>query len=177
MVETQQNTSDMIRTELEKSRAEFHATLNSMTLDTWNKQSRNPAWTNGEVMFHIMFAYMLIPRLWWILKFFTHLPKSYSKVFAAILTFFTPLYHFANKNGPRGGAKIYKLQKLGKKYDKVHKSILRKLNSMKPEDFELGMYYPQGWDKNNFKEYMTMEDLFLWSTLHFKYHFNRHLSI
>ncbi len=170
-------TKDQIKSELEKTRCKFQEILNSMNADSLNKPSKNLAWSNGEVVFHMTFAYMLIPRLWWIMKLFTHLPRPFSKAFAGILTFFTPLYEVVNKYLPKFGAKLYPLNKLGRKYDKVHASIIRKLNSMKPEDLELGMYYPQRWDKSNFKEYMTMKEVFLWSTIHFQYHLKRHLNI
>src|SRR5262245_50972311 len=54
-----------IRDELEETRRQFHALLGSLSDAEWDAPSRNSAWTNGQLVFHMLFAFMLIPSLFW----------------------------------------------------------------------------------------------------------------
>ncbi|HEX9681403.1 MAG TPA: DinB family protein, partial [Anaerolineales bacterium] len=52
-----------IESELASARASFHALLDSLSDEGWARRSRNPGWTNGEIVFHIAFAFMLLRSL------------------------------------------------------------------------------------------------------------------
>src|SRR5262250_856432 len=47
-----------IRNELEETRRRFHALLGSLSAADWDAPSHNPAWTNGQLVFHMLFAFM-----------------------------------------------------------------------------------------------------------------------
>ena len=85
-----------IRDELEETRRQFHALLGSLSAEDWDAPSRNPAWTNGQLVFHMLFAFMLIPSLFWLVRFWSRLPDSYSRAFARALDFSTPLFNRVN---------------------------------------------------------------------------------
>jgi len=57
-----------IRDELEETRRQFHALLASLSAADWDAPSRNPAWTNGQLVFHMLFAFVLIPSLFWLIR-------------------------------------------------------------------------------------------------------------
>jgi len=59
----QQLTKDAIRVEIEATRTAFHALSRSLSAADRLRRSKNVAWTNGEVLFHITFAFMLLPAL------------------------------------------------------------------------------------------------------------------
>ena len=40
-----------IRDELEEARRQFHTLFGSLSAADWNAPSRNPAWTNGQLVF------------------------------------------------------------------------------------------------------------------------------
>ena len=43
----------LIRAQLEASRTAFHSLLDSLTADDWKKKSANPAWSVGQLMWHL----------------------------------------------------------------------------------------------------------------------------
>jgi len=158
-----------IRDELEDTRRQFHAVLGSVSAADWDAPSRNPAWTNGQLIFHMLFAFMLIPSLFWLIRFWSRLPDRYSRAFARVLDLSTPLFNRVNALGPRGQAVIFGRRRAGSIYDRVHRSILRKVDSMEDDDWGRGMNYPRRWDPD-FGDFMTFEHLFRYPTQHFQRH-------
>jgi len=165
----QQLTKDAIRVEIEATRTAFHALSRSLSAADRLRRSKNVAWTNGEVLFHITFACMLLPALMWLVRFFGRLPKRWSKSFAMLLNASTPLFNRINALGPHGGEWLYPGQRIDWKYDRVHVRILRLLDSMPDAELQRGMYYPDKWD-GLFHPYMTLADLFVYPTTHFRFH-------
>ncbi len=165
----QQTDKAAIRAELEKTRAEFHALSRSLSAGDMHRQSKNAAWTNGEVLFHITLAFILVPALLWLIRFFGRLPKAGSKPFAMLLNFTTPLFNRLNALGPHIGGRIFQGDRLNRKYDRVHAHILRLLDTIPDAEMQRGMYYPDRWD-GLFRPYMTLADLFVYPTIHFRFH-------
>jgi len=91
----------------------------------------------------MLFAFMLIPSLFWLIRFWSRLPGSYSRAFARVLDFSTPLFNRANAHGPRGQTVVLGRRHAGSIYDRVHRSILRKVDSIKEGDWGRGMNYPR----------------------------------
>lgn len=166
---TQEWTKAAIRAELEATRAAFHAISHSLSASDRQRPSRNAAWTNGEVLFHITFAFMLLSALLWLVLLFGRLPRQWSKPFAALLNRSTPLFNRINALGPHIGGRLYRGDRLDRKYDRGHARILRLLDAIPERDMHRGMYYPDRWD-GLFHPYMTLADLFLYPTIHFEFH-------
>jgi len=97
------------------------------------------------------------------------LPKGSSKWFAWLLNVFTGVFNWFNMLGARGQGKVFTYQRIGKIYDRVCFSLLRKIDSIKDDEWEHGMYYPTKWD-SNFDEFMTLEKLFYYPVIHFNFH-------
>jgi hypothetical protein len=161
---------ESIRSELEHARSDFHAMLDSLDEEGWYRQSRNPAWTNGQLLFHITLGFGLIPALLPIVKCFGKLPPVFSEKFAALLNWSTPFFNWINALAPRIGARIYKLDSLGRKFDKVHNTIIKRLYSIGDEEWKLGMHAPVKWDPARFEEFMQLEAFFRYPVAHFRHH-------
>jgi hypothetical protein len=166
---------ESIRSELQATRADYHALLGSLSEQGWYGRSRNPAWTNGQLLFHVTLAFLLVLPLFRIMRLFGRLPRRCSKIFASLLNLSTPLFNRVNAIGPRVGARIYQRDALGRKYDRVHAAILKRLYSIRDEEWARGMYYPTRWEPS-FAEYMRFEDLFHYPTVHFKHHRSQFFS-
>ena len=158
-----------IESELVSARASFHALLDSLSDEDWARRSRNPGWTNGEIVFHIAFAFMLLRSLVPMVRIWGRLPKAWSKAFAQALNAATSLFHRVNALGPRGGARLCNRDRIGRKYDSVHASLLRTLAGIRPDEWGRGMYYPDRWD-GLFEKYMTLEKVFRYPTVHLRFH-------
>ncbi|MDO8716869.1 MAG: DinB family protein [Dehalococcoidales bacterium] len=154
---------------MESTSSTFHALLDSLSDQDLRRKSNNPGWSNGEILFHMAFAFMILSALIPLVKFFGHLPESYSRLFAGMLNSFTWVFNWINAVGARGGGRVYTGRNIGKKYDKVYNAILKKLASIKENEWQSGMYYPTRWDAL-FSEYMTLEKLFHYPVSHFQFH-------
>ncbi len=155
--------------ELETTRTKFHNLLASLSEKDFKKQSRNPGWTNGEILAHITFGFIVINVLLPMARFWGRLPKGSSKWFAWLLNSFTGLFNWFNMFGARGQGKVFTYQQIGKIYDRVYFSLVKKIASIKDDEWENGMYYPTKWD-SNFDEFMTLEKLFHYPIIHFNFH-------
>jgi hypothetical protein len=163
-----------IRTDLENARSQFHALLAPLTDADWHAPSLNPAWTNGQLLFHMAFAFILIPPLFGMIRVWSRRSPRASRAFARALDASTPFFNWINALGPRVGAVVYGRRRLGRKYDRVHEAIVRRLDSVHDDEWQTGMYYPRRWDPT-FGEFMTYNDLFRYPVKHFSRHL-RHLS-
>jgi hypothetical protein len=155
--------------ELELAREEFHDMVHTAAPYHWDTASANPAWTNGQLLAHVAFAYLLVLRLWWVLQVFGRLQPRWSKAFARALDASTPLYHRINAILPRLIARRYSPEDLVRRYDRVHSLILKKISQASDVAWRRRMHYPKRWDPR-FSEVMTFEDIARWSVAHLRHH-------
>ena len=158
-----------ILTQLNVARASFHALVDSLSEQDFQRQSLNPGWTNGEILAHMTFGFIIINVLLPMARLWGRLPKGSSKWFAGLLNTFTGLFNWFNALGARGQGKVFTPQRIGKIFDGVYFSLLKKIDSIKDDEWERGMYYPTKWDAN-FDEFMTLEKLFHYPVTHFNFH-------
>jgi hypothetical protein len=160
---------EAIRAELETTHAKFHSLLGSLSEQDFQRRSLNPGWTNGEILAHMTFGFIIINVLLPMALLWGRLPKGSSKWFAWLLNMFTGLFNWFNALGARGQGKFFTRKRIGKIYDHVYFSLVKKINSIKDDEWERGMYYPTKWDPN-FDEFMTLEKLFHYPVTHFNFH-------
>lgn len=160
---------EALRAELETSRSEFQELLASIGERDWRVRSLNRGWTNGELLFHIALGFFLMTPLVIVMNIFAILPRRCSRAFAALLNLTTPLFNWINGLGPRIGARILNARRLSRTFDRVHRSTLRRLDSIGTAAWSRGMHYPRRWDPR-FQDFMTMEDVFHYPTIHFHHH-------
>ncbi|HET9905850.1 MAG TPA: DinB family protein [Anaerolineales bacterium] len=158
-----------ILSELQMARATFHRLLDSLSNEDFYKPSLNPGWTNGEILVHMTFGFIIVNVLLPMARLWGWLPKGSSKWFAWLLNAVTGPFNWINELGARGQGKIFTRTRIGTVYDRAYFSLLRKINSIKDEEWQRGMYYPTKWDPN-FSEFMTLEKLFHYPVNHFNFH-------
>lgn len=156
-------------TELESTRSTFLAVIDSLSTEDLRRSSKIAGWTNGEILFHMAFGFLIIPSLVRMIRFWSLFPRSFSKPFAALLDVSTPLFNLINGLGPHLGARIYAGKSVGKKYDRAYVKIVRMLKSSTETDLAAGMYYPKSWDPL-FGSYVTLEELFHYPSAHLLSH-------
>jgi hypothetical protein len=155
--------------ELQATRAKFHLLLDSLSEGDFQKQSINPGWTNGEILAHMTFGFIVINVLLPMARLWGRLPKGSSRWFAWLLNALTGPFNWFNALGARGQGKVFTHQRVGKIYDRAYFSLLRKIDTIKDDEWEHGMYYPTKWD-SNFDKFMTLEKLFHYPIIHFNFH-------
>ena len=163
------NIKESIRAELDTTRATFHALLGSMTEDDMHRQSLNPGWTNGEILAHMTFGFLILVVLMPMARLWGRLPKASSRPFAWLLNAVTGPFNWINALGARGQGRVFTYPRAGKIFDYVHTSLLKQVDSIGDDEWQRGMYYPVRWD-SNFDEFMTLEKLFHYPVVHFNFH-------
>lgn len=107
-------TKETIRRELEATRSRFHALLNSLSEEDFQKQSLNPGWTNGEILAHMTFGFIVINALLPMARIWGRLPKNSSRWFAWLLNAFTGPFNWFNAIGARLQGKVLHTNESGK---------------------------------------------------------------
>jgi hypothetical protein len=158
-----------LRAELEGARREFHSMVATISERGWTQPSHNPGWTNGQVLFHVLLGFLLVPPLARLLVIFGHLPQIVGRAFAGVLNLSTPIFHWVNAFGPRGAARALGPDGVVRRFDRVHNIILRRLAQVRQEQWSLTMPYPTRWDPR-FRSDMRLEDLFRYPVLHLRHH-------
>lgn len=163
---------DRIRVDLIASQNTFHALLDSLKEEDLQRQSLNPGWKNGEILAHMTFGFIIVNALLPMTRLWGRLPKRSSKPFAWVLNAMTGPFNWVNALGARGQGKVFTHNRLSGIHDRVHNSLLRKLDSIQENEWQNGMYYPTRWDPN-FEEFMSLEKLFHYPVTHFNFHLNQ----
>jgi hypothetical protein len=158
-----------IHKELETTRARFHSLLASLSERDFQKQSLNPGWTNGEILAHMTFGFIILNVLLPMARLWGRLPRGSSRWFAWLLNALTRPFNWINALGARGQGRMFTRDRIGNIYDRVYFSLVKKINSIRDDEWQRGMYYPAKWDPN-FEEFMTLEKLFHYPVKHFNFH-------
>ncbi len=163
---------DSILTGMEDSRRTFHALVDSMDESGFKRQSLNPGWTNGEILAHVTFGFMILNSLLPLVRVMARLPGQYSQALASTLNFLTVPFNWINKLGARGQGRVFTRARIGGLFDRNINRLIGVATRVKDSEWERGMYYPTKWD-SNFDRFMTVEKLLRYPIQHFNFHINQ----
>jgi len=166
------DTAEIIRSELEEARASFHALLGSLSEADLNRQSLNPGWTNGEILAHMLFGFIILNALLPMARLWGRFPRGSSKPFAGFLNRLTGPFNWFNALGARMQGRTFTYRRLGPLFDRVQASLLSAVASIREDEWDRGMYYPTRWD-SHFSEFMTLEKLCQYPVVHFHFHLSQ----
>ena len=159
-----------ITADLERARVEFHRLVaEAERNDAWTSPTRGTRWTNEQLLFHMVFGYMVVQRLRILVKAFSRLPDSASRGFARVLDAATAPFDVINYYGSCAASVVYNRHRMGAKMDRVIASLQRKLARESDETLRRGMHFPTRWDPF-FKDYMTLADVYRYPGQHFDFH-------
>jgi len=158
-----------IHDELRQRRETFHAILESSTASQLRQPSNGTRWKNEQLLFHMLFGYIVVVALIRIIKVLGLLPPPTTKPFALLLNASSRPFDAINYGGSRLGARYYNRRRMGAKLDRVTASLATTLGRTSDASLHRGMHYPTRWDPF-FKDYMTLADVFHYPTQHFDFH-------
>ena len=95
-------TSEAIHAELERVRADFHALVTEATPADLRRPSSGTRWTNGQLLFHMFFGYLIVRRLLPLVRLMGRLPDPVSRTFAGALEAGPRPFHLINYQSDRG---------------------------------------------------------------------------
>ena len=159
----------VVRDEMEQARQTFHRLLDSATVAELSRRSNGTRWTNGQLLFHMLFGYLIVVRLMFLVRVLGRLPDGFSRVFARALEASTGPFHVINYLGSVGGPRLLGYAGMGRRFDRVVARLLGRLDRESDAELSRGMHYPPSWDPY-FKASMTLEDVYRYPTQHFEHH-------
>ena len=158
-----------LRLELDAAQVTFHAVRASRSDAQLRQPGTNPAWTNGQLVFHIALGFFLAPSVIRIGLVLGRMPRPVSRVFARILKSATAPFNWINAAGPALIGPRFTRRALGATFDWVHMRILRRLDALQEADLGLRMQYPDRWEPL-FQDSMTLENMLRYPVLHLTSH-------
>lgn len=158
-----------IADEMRAARADVHALLDHSSRSEMRQPSNGTRWTNEQLLFHMLFGYLLVRNLLWLVGGFSRLPDGASRGFAAGLNAAGRPFHVINYLGSLGGPHLLGRSGMKRLMDRVTASLIRTLESSDDRRLARGMHFPVGWDPY-FTDYMTVQDVLHYATVHYQHH-------
>ena len=153
---------DELRVEMIQTREAFHGLLAEIPDEAFSRPSDNPAWTIGEVLFHMSLA----PRFM-VTDLRAIIAQGWlARVFAILVP--AALFHKLNESFTRYGSRNLNRAFLAEQYEKAHERAMASLESLHETDFQKSLHYP-GYDPM-LSGNVTVERLYRYIKLHFEAH-------
>jgi uncharacterized protein (TIGR03083 family) len=151
---------DALRTELETTRRAFHALLATLTPEDWDRPSRNPRWSIGEILWHITSYLFVIPQqLIWLQT--DTFPQSFTEDMDEL--------NEGNVQQTREDAKQHTFSSLAQTYEAGHTATLAALDTVREHEWQIGVRMPD-MGPTFTGEHRTIESLFRYHARHFAEH-------
>jgi DinB superfamily len=158
-----------IDAELERVTADFHLLLDDADPAELRRPTDGTKWTNRQLLFHMLFGFILVRVLLPLVKGFGRLPPAVSRAFAAILNAGTRPFHVINYLSALPGGTVLGNRALERLMDSTIGHLRGRLSRESEPTLALAMHFPVGWDPY-FKEIMTIADIYHYPTQHYDHH-------
>ena len=137
---------EQICAELDRVGNDFRDLLDTATVAELGQPTEGTSWNNEQLLFHMLFGYLLVRNLRVLVKGFSRVPDATSKRFAAILNAGTRPFHVLNYVGSLFGARVLGHARMERLMDRVLSSLQSSVRGEPEAALERGMHFPVGWD-------------------------------
>ena len=158
-----------IHEELERVRADLQQLVEQATTADLRRRTDGTQWTNGQMLWHMVFGYLIVWRLLPGVRLFGRLPDAFSRRFARALNAGTRPFHVINYLGGCGGALVFHGPRLARLLNRTVERLHRRLDAETDESLGRRMHFPVGWDPF-FGDTMTVAEVYHYSTEHYDFH-------
>lgn len=158
-----------IDAELDRARIALRRLVESASDADFVRPSRGTRWSNEQLLFHMVFGFMVVQRLLPLVRIFSRLPDGYSRAYARLLDAGTPVFDVVNYLGSCAAATVYNRRRMVGKCDRVITALQRALAAEPEADFARSMHFPSRWDPF-FTDVMTLEEVYRYPVKHFDFH-------
>ncbi len=160
---------DEVYAELDRVRDDYRRLLETATVAELRQLTVGTKWNNEQLLFHMLFGYLLVRNLGLIVWGFSRLPDSASRRFAGLLDAGTCPFHVINDAGSLFGARVLGYPRMQRLMDRVVTGLQETLRAQSHESLARGMHFPVGWDPY-FRDYMTLLEVYHYPTQHYDHH-------
>jgi len=168
-VEGQPHDRQSIHEELERARADLHHLVARASTADLRRRTDGTRWTNGQMLWHMAFGYLVVRRLLPLVRLIGQLPDPFSRTFAAVLNTGTRPFHHINYLGSVGGALVFHGPRLTRQLDRTIARLHRRLDAETEAALDRRMHFPIGWDPF-FRDTMTLAEVYAYGTQHYNFH-------
>ena len=119
MVSQPQIDRQAVHDELEAARATFHALADHASKNELDRRSAGTRWTNRQLLFHMLFGYLIVRTLLGLVRGLGRLPPGFGRTWSRVLNSATRPFHVVNYLGSVGGALVLRGPWLTAKLDRV----------------------------------------------------------
>lgn len=169
MTQAQPFDRQAVHDELDRVQADFRLLLAQATLASLARRTNGTRWTNEQLLFHMLFGYLIVHTLLPMVAVFGRLPAGFSRSYARLLNAATKPFDLINYLGPCVAIHLFGQERMAAKLDRVLAALHRRVDAATAADLARGMYYPARWDPF-FADYLTLADLFRYPTRHYDFH-------
>jgi hypothetical protein len=158
-----------VRAEMDQARLDYRRLVATATPADLRRSSDGTRWTNQELLFHMLFGYLIVRALLVLVRVFGLLPDGAGKAFARLLDSARRPFGLINYLGSCAGARIIPPRRMAPVLDHVIAALHKHLQRETDATLRRGMHYPTTWDPF-FADYMTLADIYRYPTQHFRFH-------
>ena len=162
-------TKDEILAGYSRARHDLDALLQGAAPADLDRRSDGTRWTNEELLFHMVFGYMVVRALLPLVRVVSRLPRPVGSAFAAVLNAGTGPFDLVNYWGSRAAARVYNRRRMTRKLDKTIAALSRRLDHESSLSLASAMPFPDRWDPF-FTPLMTLNNVYAYPTRHFDFH-------
>lgn len=155
--------------ELERTRVHLHRLLADASDTSLRSRSAGTRGTNEQLLFHMVFGYMVVAALLPLVRMVSRLPAGVERRFAQVLDAGTRPFDVVNYYGSCAAALVFDRNRMGTKADRVIGALSRRLQRESEQALGRGMFFPVRWDPF-FTDYMTIGELYRYPVRHFDFH-------
>ena len=155
--------------ELGRVRHDYRELIDSATVAELRRPTNGTRWNNEQLLFHMLFGYLLVRNLRLLVWAFSRLPDAVSRRFAAILDSGTRPFHVVNYLGSLFGARVLGYARLQRLMDRSTGRLESSLRAESERSLARSMHFPVGWDPY-FKDSMTLLEIYHYPTQHYDHH-------
>ena len=160
---------ELICAELDRVRDDYRQLLDTATVAELRQPTDGTKWTNEQLLFHMLFGYLLVRNLRLLMWSFSRLPDAASRRFAALLNRGTRPFHVINYWGALFGARTLGYARMERLMDRATSRLQRAVRTQSEQTLARGMHFPVGWDPY-FEDFMTLLDIYHYPTQHYEHH-------
>ena len=160
---------EQICADLTRVREDFRELVDTATVAELRKRTNGTKWNNEQLLFHMLFGYLLVRNLRILVWVFSRLPDDASRRFAALLNAGTRPFHVINYAGSLFGARTLGYARMERLMDRVLSDLDKSVRAHPERVLDQGMHFPVGWDPY-FKDFMTLRDVYQYPTQHYDHH-------
>jgi hypothetical protein len=160
---------EAVHHEMGQARLSFSDLVRKATPSDLRRRSNGTRWTNRQLLFHMLFGYLIVRTLMPLVHAFGRRPDSWSRRFAAILNAGQRPFHMINYIGSCGGGQVLPKSIMIKLMERTIHSLQHKLDGETEKSLALTMHFPTAWDPY-FQDTMSVLDVYHYGTQHFDHH-------